>query len=213
VHAARGQADHDVPGRHRGAVDDRVALDDAERESRQVEIVGAVHVRQLGGLAPEQRAPRLAAARRHALDDVRHAPGLESPDRDVVEEQDRIGAAREHVVDAHADEIDAGVMQAARFALQQELRAHAVRAGDEHGVAIAARGDEAGEATEITEHARRARRPDGTAHALDDGVRRLQRDPRLRVRKRLGSAARAHARAGSRSKRNLPAASSGTGTG
>ena len=189
-----------------------IALDDAERESREVEVVGAVHVGQLGGLAAEQRAAGLATAGGDALDDLGRPLGVEPPDGDVVEEQRGLGAARQHVVDAHADEVDARVAQTAGLALQQELRADAVGAGDEHGIAIAAGRDEACEAAEVAEHARRARRGNRGSHPLDDGVGGLQRDPGLRVGQRLGAAC-AHARAGSRSKRSLLPASSGTGTG
>ncbi len=190
---------------------DAVALDDAEREAREVDVVGAVHVGQLGGLAAEQRAAGLAAAVRDALDDVGDALGVEPADGDVVEEQHRIGAGGDHVVDAHRHEIDARVAQPPGLALQHQLRADAVGARDEHRIAIAARRDEAGEAAEVAEHARRARRGDRVAHAVDDGIGRVQRDTGLGVGQRLGAA---HARAGSRSKRSLSApTASGTGTG
>ncbi len=211
--AARGQADHRVAGRDPGTVDDGIALDDAERESCQVEVVGSIHVGQLRRLAAEQRAAGLAAAVGDALDDLGHPLEVEPADGDVVEEQRGLGAAREHVVDAHADQVDARVAQAAGLALQQQLRADAVGARHEHGVAIAAGRDEAREAAEIAQHARRARGGDGAPHALDNGVRRVQRDAGLCVGQRLAAAGRAHARAGSRSKRSLLPASSGTGTG
>ena len=53
----------------------------------EVEVVGAVHVGQLGRLAAEQRAAGLAAAVGDALDDVGDALGVEAADRDVVEEE------------------------------------------------------------------------------------------------------------------------------
>ena len=189
-----------ITGGHARGVDDAVALDDAEREAREVEVVGAVHVGQLGRLAAEQRAARLAAAVRDPLDEIGDAVGIEPADGDVVEEQRGLGAAGDHVVDAHRDEVDARVAQPAGRALQHQLRAHAVGAGDEHGIAVAARRDEPGEAAEVAQHARRARRGDGSAHAVDDGVGGLQRDTGLGVGQWLG---RGHARAGSRSKRSL----------
>ena len=93
VHAARRQPDQCVARDDARTVDDAVALGDAEREAREVDVVGAVHVGQLGGLAAEQRAARLPAAVGDALDDVGDALGVEPPDRDVVEEQHGIGAA------------------------------------------------------------------------------------------------------------------------
>ena len=190
-----------------------VALDDAEREAREVEVVGAVHVGELGGLAAEQRAARLAAAVGDALDHVGDALGVEPPDGDVVEEQHRLGAAGEHVVDAHRHEVDARVAQTAGLALQQELRADAVGAGDQHGIAIAARRDEAGEAAEVAEHARRARRGDRAAHAVDDRRRRLAARRRP-ARRTAARGRRSCARGLALSKRSLSASTaSGTGTG
>ena len=162
---------------------------------------GAVHVGQLGCLASEQRAACLAAALRDALDHVGDAVGIEPADRDVVEEQHGLGTAGEHVVDAHRHEIDAGIAQAAGLALQEQLRAHAVGAGDEHRIAVAARRDETGKATQVAQDTRCARRRHGALQALDDGVGGGERDARLGVGQRLGAA---HARAGSRSKRSLP---------
>ena len=209
MHAGRCEPDDAVARADARAVDDPVALDDAEREAREVEVVGAVHVGQLGRLAAEQRAAGLAAAVGDALDEVGDAIGVEAADRDVVEEEHGVGAAREHVVDAHGDEIDPRVAQTTGLALEDQLRADAVGAGHEHRIAVATGRDEPGEATEVAEHAGRAGRGNGAAQPVDDRIGGLQRHAGPLVGQRL---VRAHARTGSPSKRSLPLAS-GTATG
>ena len=85
----------------------RHALDDADREADQVELARLHEVGVLGHLAAEQRAPGLPAAVRDAADDLVDRLGHELADRDVVEEEERLGALHRDVVDRHRDEVDA----------------------------------------------------------------------------------------------------------
>ena len=89
------------------AVDQALAVDDADDEAGEVVLAVGVEARHLGGLAAEQRAAVLAAGRGHAADDrlgdVRRQPA----GREVVEEEQRLGALHQDVVDAVVDEIDA----------------------------------------------------------------------------------------------------------
>ena len=73
VQAGGGQAEHDVAGLHGGAVDDPLALHDADGEARQVVLARRVESGQLGRLAADQRAAGLPAALGHAPDDGLHA--------------------------------------------------------------------------------------------------------------------------------------------
>src|SRR5207249_12146683 len=52
------------------AVQPSFALDDADAEAGQVELVGLHHARVLSGLSPDQRAPSLAAALRDPTHDL-----------------------------------------------------------------------------------------------------------------------------------------------
>ena len=210
VRPARREGEDRVADLDARAVDDLVALDDPEREAGEVEVVGGVHVGKLGRLAAEQRAAGLPAAVGDALDELGDAIGSEPADGDVVEERGRLGTAAEHVVDAHPDEVDPRIAEAPGRTLQQQLRADAIGAGDDHGIAKAARREQPGEPAEAAEHARRARRGDGCAEPVDDGVGRLERDARVTVGERARLAGHTPT---VRSKRSLSLAASPIGTG
>ena len=90
-----------------------VALDDADREADQVELARLHGAGVLGHLAADQRAAGLAAALGHALDELLDVVGVELADRDVVEEEQRLGALADEVVDAHGDQVDADGVEAA----------------------------------------------------------------------------------------------------
>ena len=87
---------------------------------------------------------------------------------DVVEEEERLRAAAENVVDAVRGEIHAPPAEPARAALQHQLRADAVGRGCEEAVVV-----EWVEAREVPE----APRPgglDGRSEAPDDSVGRCE---------------------------------------
>ena len=69
VQPGRGHADQHVADGDRAAVDQPLAIDDADDEAGEVVLAVGVEARHLGGLAAEQRAAVLAARRRHAADD------------------------------------------------------------------------------------------------------------------------------------------------
>ena len=131
MHPGRREPDHGVAGLDARPADEPAPLGDSDREPGDVEVVGAVEVGHLGRLAAEQGTSGLAAAVGDALDELRDAFGVESPDRDAVEEQHRLGAAGHDVVDAHRDEVDAQIAQPTGLALQQRLRADRVGTGGE----------------------------------------------------------------------------------
>ena len=70
VHAGRREADDDVAGLDRRAVEQRVAIDDADARAGEVELVLAVDARQLGRLAADERAAGRAADLRRAFDEL-----------------------------------------------------------------------------------------------------------------------------------------------
>ena len=76
---------------------------------------------------------------------------------DVVEEEERLGAGGQDVVDAVVDEVDADGVEAAHGGGDVQLRADAVGAGDEHGLAVVAEPEEGREGPDAGEHLRPAR--------------------------------------------------------
>ena len=128
------------PAPHVLAGDEPVALDDADREADEVELARLHRAGVLGHLAADQRAAGLAAALGDALDELLDLVGVELADRDVVEEEQRLGALAHDVVDAHRDEVDADRVEAAGGLGDQRLGADAVGRRHEHRVAVAVRG-------------------------------------------------------------------------
>ena len=68
MQARRCQADQHVTHPHIAPVDDRITLDDPDREARQIEIAAAVQTRHLGGVTTDQSTAGLATGRGNARD-------------------------------------------------------------------------------------------------------------------------------------------------
>ena len=100
-----GEADDDVTGAHaRGQ--DAGALDNADGKADEVELA-RLHDVVLRHLAAEQRASGGAATVRDAGHDVGDDLLDQLAGRDVVEEEERLGALHGDVVDGARDEVDA----------------------------------------------------------------------------------------------------------
>ena len=92
-----------------------------------------------------------------ALDDVGGDADVEALADEVVEEEQRLGALHQDVVDAHRDEIDADRVVPVERERELQLRADAVGAGDEHRLAVALRQlDQRAESADAGEHFRAA---------------------------------------------------------
>jgi hypothetical protein len=174
VQAGGRQAKHHVAGLHGGAVDDPGALHHTHRKAGQVVLARRVQVRQLGRLAPHQRAAGLSAP----LGDPGHHPldarRLDARGADVVQEVERLGAVHEHVVDPHGDQVDADGVVAIRLEGDLELAADAVGRRDQHRLRVAGRHpDERGEGADAAEDlgtVRAARQRRDAAHGLVAGL-------------------------------------------
>ena len=121
-----------VAGLHTAAVDDLVALDGADDEAGDVVVAERVDARHLRGLAADERAARRAAGLGDALDELGELLGDELAGRVVVEEEERLGAAAEDVVDAVVDEVDADPAVPPGGDRHLDLGADRVRARGEH---------------------------------------------------------------------------------
>ena len=89
VEAGRGEADDDVAGLAARAVDQVVAVDDADAGAGEVELVLAVDARELRRLAADQRAAGVAADLGCALDELGDLLELDVRGGDVVEQEER----------------------------------------------------------------------------------------------------------------------------
>ncbi len=113
----------------------------------------------LGGLAADERRAGEPAALGDAGDDGGAGGRIEPAGGEIVEEEQRLGALDDQVVDAHRDEVDADGVENAGVDGDLELGADAVGRGDQQRVAVAGglEVEEAAEAAELADR-RRARR-------------------------------------------------------
>ena len=69
-----------------------LALDRADGEAGEVEILARIHAGHLGGLAADQRRPGLPAALGDARDDSRPGLRVEPAGGEIIEEEQGLGA-------------------------------------------------------------------------------------------------------------------------
>ncbi len=171
----RRQADEGVTDPDATGPEDAVALHHADGEPHEVELAGLHDAGVFGRLPAEEGGPHLPAALGHAGDEIRHLGRIEVPDRDVVEQEQRLRPLAHEVVDAHGHEVEADRVEAGDLLGNECLGADAVGAGDEDGLAVAAGGqlEEATEAAEAAEDlgpvGRAGQRPDEVDGPLGGG--------------------------------------------
>ena len=182
VQPARVDADERVAGRDELRSPELVALRDADGEAGHVEVAAGELPGVLGGLAAEQHALRLQAALVDAGHDVGDLLGLHLADHQVVEEEERDGAAGRDVVDAHRDKVDADGAELAHGAGDLDLGADAVGAGDEHGVLEPWQAHRAAKTAQATEDERVLGALEARLEQVDGAVARLDVDSRFFVR-------------------------------
>jgi hypothetical protein len=141
----------------------------------------------LGGFAADQGAAGELAAFGDAFDHGGGGIHVELAAGEVVEEEQRLGALHQDVVDAHGDQVLADGVVAVPVEGQLELGADAVGAGDQHRLAIFLRdleqGAEAADAGEhFGAHGALRRRLD----AFDEGVAGVDIDTGIAIGERDG---------------------------
>ena len=106
-------------------------------------------------VSPPSRAVRTVdSPRRCPPTSTLESLGVECADRHVVEQEERLGAHADQVVDQHGHQVDADRVVATELARDLELGAHAVGRGDEHRLAVRSQveGEEPAEAADAAEH-------------------------------------------------------------
>src|SRR5438552_17198136 len=106
--AVGGKADDDVTGRAARAVDDLLAVDDADARAGEVELVFLIHAWELGGLAADEGTPGGATDLGGTLHKLGHLWGVDLVRSDVLDEEERLGAGTDDVVDAMCGETHSG---------------------------------------------------------------------------------------------------------
>jgi hypothetical protein len=135
VKAIRREPDQDVTGPERPAVDDQRALHGANNEAGEIVLAVGVEPRHLRRFAPDEGAPVLAARGRHAAHDLLGDRGRQPARREVIQKEQRHCSLHEDVVHAVIHEVGTDGVVPIGEKRQLQLRAHAVGAGHEHGLA------------------------------------------------------------------------------
>ncbi len=176
------EADDAVAGAH-VARQHLAALDDADREADEIELARLHHAGVLRHLAAEQRAARAPAALGHARDHLLDLFGDELADRDVVEEEQRLGALRRDVVDRHRDAVDPDRVAPVGEPRDQRLRADAVGRRHEQRIAEAlpVDGEQAAEPADVADDLGPERRADVRLDELDRLLARGDVDARAGI--------------------------------
>jgi hypothetical protein len=184
VQAGRAHRDHRVTHLDPVPAEDLALLDHTDTGGRDVVLVRAQHAGVLGGLAAQQRAAGVAAAVRDARADLRHLVRHDLAAGDVVEQEQRLGAAGDQVVDDHRHEVDAHRVVDVELLRDDQLGAHAVGRGRQDRVLVLlhVEAEQAGEAADASHHLG----PHRAVHVLLELRHRLltgvDRHPRLGVR-------------------------------
>ena len=115
---AEGKPDHGVALLDLRAVDQAGARDEADAGPGEVELLLAVDPRKLRRLSADERDTRGATDLRGALDQIGDRLEVDAVRGHVVEEEQRVRTAGDHVVDAVRGEVRSA--QAKRAALPRE---------------------------------------------------------------------------------------------
>jgi len=179
VQAAGLHRDHGVAGADPGGAEQPVGLDHTGRGAGDVVLVRGQQPGVLGGLAADQRAAGHDAGLRDALDDRGDPLGDDPAGGDVVGHEQGLGPADDEVVDDHADQVEADRVVDVHRLGDRDLGADAVGGGGQQRPLVPEqRGgvEQAGKATEPTDHLGPARLVDPDLHQLDRLVGRLDGD-------------------------------------
>jgi hypothetical protein len=174
VEADRREREQCVARRDLPAVNDALAIHDADDEARHVVFAVGIEAGHLGGLAAEStqlfsRQPRAMPSTTEAIDF-----GSECAGRNVVEKEERTRALHENVVNAVVDEIAPDSVVRVRLESDFEFRSDAVRRSDEHGRTQGGKRaiEHSAEAADLGE---RARVESSARHLFDPVNRRICR--------------------------------------
>ena len=174
------------PGVDIAARQQRAALGRADGKAGEIVVARRVKARHFRRLAADQRRAGLPAALGDAGDDGARHREIELAGGEIIEEEQRLGALHDQVVDAHGDEVDADGLVPPGLDGDLDLGADAVVGGDQHRVAKAGRlqVEQRAEAAEIGACARPRRRPGQRLDRLDKRIARIDVDAGLGIGQR-----------------------------
>src|SRR5579885_170069 len=178
MQAVRPDPDQNVPRPNRLWVGDAAAIDDTDREPRQIIFAGLIQIAGLAGFATHQARSGHLTSARDTLDDVDNDLLLKFSYADVIEKEERPRTVTDDVVDTHRHTIDSDGVVASGREGDLQLGSHAVRSRYQyrtaHPACRAVDRDQRAEAANSADHLR-ARGSGGDA-AKDRHQCLLERD-------------------------------------
>ena len=181
--AGGGEAEDDVALGNIAGWQELAAFGSTDGKAGEIVVAGGIHAGHFGRFAADQRAARLAAAGGNAADDGRTLVGVELAGREIIEEEQRLGALHDEIVDAHGDEVDADGVVIVGIDRDLQLGADAVIGGDENRIGKACRleVEQPAEAADLAVGAGTARRAHCRLDLLDQEVSGIDVDARIAI--------------------------------
>ena len=132
--ARRGKAQYDIALGHVFGIEHLWTVYRTDAKTGQVVIIGIHDAGMLRHLSTNERATRLTATLGDAAHHLGDVVASELADGDVIEKEQRLGPAGQHVVHAHGDQVDAHGIVLASHLSQGELGSHAIGPAHENGI-------------------------------------------------------------------------------
>ena len=136
VHAARSKAQQHIARGNLVAGQLLAAFHRADAEAGEVVVARRIHPRHFRRLAADQRASGHLAAFGDAGDHAFRDAVLQLAGGEIIEEEQRLCALHDQIVDAHGDQIDADRVMAVMLDGELQLGPDTVIGGDQQGITI-----------------------------------------------------------------------------
>ena len=138
VHPAGRDPNQAIAEDDAAAVEKLIPLSYSHHEAGEVEVGIGVDAGELSGFAADESATSFTAPPNHPTHQHFHAVLVQRAEGHVIQEEKRPGALGEDVVDVEGHEILANALEMTELGRYLELGTHAVGAGDEDWIPVAA---------------------------------------------------------------------------
>ena len=137
MHPTGGQPQHNVAACHVGAIENLRFFNGADGEPGQVVFARRVHAGHFSRFPTDQGTAGQLAASGDATHNCHSGFHFKFAAGKVIKEEERFGTLNQDIVHAHGHKVNAHRVMHVPFKRQFELGADAIRATDEHWLAVA----------------------------------------------------------------------------
>ena len=151
------------------------AVDYTDDEACQIVLARRIKARHFRSFAADERAASFAAGAAHALDELLDHLRLEFTHRQIIEEEERLGALHQDVIDAVIDQVATNRGVHAHGHSHFQFRPDSIGAGDQHRLFpfFVVEGEQCAEVADAAKHAGSKRAagvmPDALLGFIGDG--------------------------------------------